>query len=168
MLRVYPDEYCHVEEATGMKRDQIIAICVFILGAVYFGLALNLKPPIMRQSVGPEVFPMGIAVAMMLCAVWLFIASMRSKEPDRPPQPQNPDRMSMLTIFLGLLGYGLLLDILGYFVTTVAFLVSTIAVLESVRNHWLRTIVVSLATSFALFWLFDGWLGITLPTGVII
>ena len=151
-----------------MKRDHIIAVSVFVLGAVYCVLALNLKPPIMRQSVGPEVFPIGIALGLMVCAVWLFVEATRSREPDRELEPRDPDYWSMGAVFAGLLGYGLLLDRLGYFTTTVVFLVFTIAALETGHKHWLRTIVVAVATSYGVFFLFDELLGITLPSGFII
>lgn len=111
---------------------------------------------------------MGIAISLMVCAVWLFIESLRSNKPEPELEPRNPDYRSMGVVFIGLLGYGLLLNILGYFVTTVAFLVLTIAALETGRSHWLRTILVSIVTSFAVFWVFDGWLGVTLPSGFII
>lgn len=152
----------------GMKLDQVIAVCVFILGAFYFWLALNVKPPIMRQSVGPEVFPIGIALCLTACSVWLFIQSTLSDDPRPVLEPRNPDVRSVGAMFAGLLGYGLLLDRLGYFTTTVAFLILTIAALETGRNHWPRTIVVALASSFSVYWIFDEWLGITLPSGFLL
>lgn len=151
-----------------MKLDQIIAICVFILGAVYFYLALNLQPPMMREAVGPNVFPIGVALAIMASAVWLFVASLLSDEPPEELEPRDPDYRAMAAIFVGLLLYGLLLDTLGYFVTTVAFLIFTIAALETGRSHWLRTILVSVTTSYAVFLVFDSWLGVILPAGPII
>lgn len=151
-----------------MKLDQIIAICMFILGAVYFWLALNVRQPIMREAVGPGAFPIGVSLAIMACAVWLFIQALLSDEPEVELEPRDPDYQSMGAIFVGLLGYGLLLNTLGYFVTTVAFLVLTIATLETGRSHWLRTILVAVVTSYAVFLVFDGWLGVTLPSGFIL
>lgn len=151
-----------------MKLDQIIAVCMFILGAIYLWLALTVRQPIMREAVGPGAFPTGVAVAIMLCAVWLFIQALLSDEPKEELEPRDPDYTAMGAVFAGLLGYGLLLNILGYFVTTVAFLVLTIAALETGRSHWLRTILISVTTSYAVFLVFDSWLGVTLPSGFIL
>lgn len=146
-----------------IKLDQAIAIVFLIVGAGYLWMALDLKPPIMRQAIGPEVFPIAIAIAMMGCGVWLFVEALRDNSPPATLEPVDPDRVSLMAAFGALLAYALLLGTLGFIVTTAIFLLGTIAVLETSREHWPRTVLVSVVASVVIFLVFDSLLGVTLP-----
>ena len=149
------------------KVDCILAGVIFAIGALYLWAASKLPPSVIRQVVGPDVFPTGIAFGMMLSAIWLWAESGVRERRDSPPEPATPDYRLLAITLAALLVYALLLQPLGYVPATILFVVVLVTVLESDRRYRWQNAAASAVLAVLIFYLFNYVLGIRLPVGLL-
>jgi putative tricarboxylic transport membrane protein len=73
-------------------------------------------------------------------------------------------RFSLVYTVLVLVGYGLVLDLLGYLITT--FLVMFALFYDRAANRFLPSVLASLLTVVATYLIFETWLRVQLPRGI--
>lgn len=106
---------------------------------------------------GPSFFPRVVAVPMGLFALFLVI------KPDADPVWFRwPQVLAQLMTLGVLVGYPLLIEPVGYPIST---LVATMLLARILGATWLHALVLGLAVGFGLFFLFDIFFGLPLPTG---
>jgi putative tricarboxylic transport membrane protein len=102
------------------------------------------------------------AVLTVLSLIWLGQISFQSV--GGIPGDFIPDRkgsLRLISIFAALVACTLLLNPLGFSLTTLAFLVFLLCMLG--RPSLLLTVIIALAGSFGVSYIFQHWLGVLLP-----
>jgi putative tricarboxylic transport membrane protein len=145
-------------------------------GAVAFALALLavvgiaawqvvlIPVPPSFTAVGPTVMPAAVVAVLALLALAYLVQGLRGRSPDKlhdeteGPLPGRLRRAGWLT--LGLLSILLLTPYAGIGAAGVAAFVLVARAFDS--NRWLRDLLIAIATSFSLWYLFDRLLGVKL------
>lgn len=149
-----------------MKRPHQITGAVLILfAAVIARQALRLEF-FTKLGPGPGFFPFWLCVLLaLLSAIMVYQATFRPTDP--MPKDFFPSRHGSLriaAIALAVAGMVVLLKPLGLRLTALLFLVFLLFVLGRVRP--IVTVLVALAGSFGVFYVFDSLLKVPLPVGV--
>lgn len=149
----------------GMKRlDQMAAIVLLALSAYVIAQALRM-PQWVEFAPGYGFFPFWLGVLMAtLSALLLVDAVRRPAAQDEPnPFPKGTALLAVLGAMAVLVGYALLLETLGYILTTllsVAFLMGVVQ-----RDRWQTTLLTAVVVTGMLYVIFQVLLGIRLPAG---
>ena len=129
-----------------------VAVCIFarrLPAQTGFGL-------------GPAFLPFWTGIVLAACGLWLCARAAVDAEVS---WPSSRGFARAASGFVLLLLYTLALQPVGYLISTAAFLVITILLLERVRP--IRAFVVGIASAAFLFLIFRVWLRLPLPSGVL-
>lgn len=150
-----------------MKKANIItALCFFGFALWAFCETFTFKK-FKNVPVGPEVFPRALAVALMICAVALIIANLRTTKENSAPAPslslKNPWMRHALYGTLAIAAYALLWERISFLLATppVIFFLSWLMG----KREWGKMALVSILATVAIFLVFKYLLGITMPMG---
>lgn len=150
-----------------MRRPYQVAGGVFLLLAGFVAVeALRLRY-YTSLGPGPGFFPFWLALLFGgLALVLLLQATLGPAEP-RPADfaADRPGYLRMGAVVLALLAITFLLDVLGFRVTMFLMFAGLLPVLG--RQGVLYTLAVALAGSAGVFHVFDRWLKVSLPTGIL-
>jgi len=149
-----------------MKRPYQIAGTVLLLLAAFIAWeALKLKF-YTHLGPGPGFFSFWLALLLgVLAALMIFQATFRPADP--MPEGFFPSRRGFLkmgAILLALAATAALMETLGFRLTMFGVFLFLLCILG--RPNWVITLLVSAAGSFGVFYLFDRWLRVPLPTGL--
>lgn len=143
--------------------DKIAAILLCGLAIGVFLVSRDFTGGITR-SIGPAFFPRSIMAALAALAVVQFVAAFRSSEPRTVTISSKAiERVLIPTVFL--IGYVLLLPVLGFFLITLLFLI-TFMYYSGVQKFRI-SIPLAVVISIVLQNTFVGFLQVPLPTGVL-
>ncbi|MGH2372204.1 MAG: tripartite tricarboxylate transporter TctB family protein [bacterium] len=151
-----------------MRRAEIAAAVALALGAgVLVRQALRL--PIAWSGVGPGAgfFPFWLAVGVGICAAVLVVKSLRgnpakSSEAFIPPGAWKPLLVVILPI-VAIIGF---IDYLGIYIGGALYLAGYMWLVG--RHRWAMIVPVSILIPLALFFLFERWFLLPMPTGSIL
>lgn len=136
------------------------ASAIFLLIGVFFIVeSRKIAATSYGSNVGPDIFPIGLGILLILLSIKLFIETAQRKQEERGGE--KPDYKRFLIIFGAAVLYIVLLEPLGYVITTFLFLVIGFQVLE--KGGWLKTLVIAAAFSFGVYYIFVGLLQGSLP-----
>jgi len=151
-----------------MLERSVLAVLVAISGLYLWG-ATEIKVPMISDPVGPRVFPMMIAVGLVIaCTVLLFQtqvfrrrapATEVSVAPRRSHEPVAVAVMVLTALYFGLF------EILGYAIATSLYL--SILTLYLRRGHATSNVIISVLFSFVTYGVFTRLLAVRLPSGVL-
>jgi len=111
---------------------------------------------------GPGAWPFLLAIAIALLGGWLVFRP----QPSTKVALKGAPRWGGLAMALGtLFGYVLILEWLGYIVTTVLLLFVQLHWVENQR--WTKSLFISLLGAAISFLLFGLWLKVPLPSGIL-
>jgi putative tricarboxylic transport membrane protein len=151
-----------------MKRaDQVTGI-VLLIFSLTLAVESSRMPLMVGATTGPGFLPLLLAIFMGALSVSILVSALRRPEGVDPEVtwPRGRGRFWIIVIFAALLAYTFLITILGYVLSTFAFMLLVVWLLGSYRWYW--TVVVSLCISVGLYVVFRLWLGMPLPTGLLI
>jgi len=103
-----------------------------------------------------------IGAIMTLSKKFSKPASMSDHSADRPFL--RLPKFALVYTVLILVGYGLVIDLLGYLITT--FLVMFALFYDRAANRFLPSVLASLLTVISTYLLFETWLRVQLPRGI--
>ncbi len=107
-------------------------------------------------------FTMSLAIGALSAALLVSILRGRAEIPDKPVfQPGGRSRVFIVVALL--MGYVLLIELLGYVFSTFLYLVATIIFLR--RERIFSAVLVSCGLTIFLYAIFRLWLKSPLPTG---
>ena len=116
---------------------------------------------------GPAFLPFWLGVLLAVFATILLVSAWRSQATEKDNNSIFPGKQALFAIVLvlvGLAGYILLIEVLGYLVDTLLFIVFLMKAVE--REKWPLTLMVAVGTTAALFITFQFLLQITLPSNM--
>lgn len=158
------------------SRDARAGIVAAVLGAVYLAAAFAIEPdPSTTSVVGPQVAPMVIGAATLVCAVALIVQAVRSgddaraqpetTEGDSPPRAaglRGLGERQVLVTFVIFGAYIVAFIPLGFLLSTFLFLVVMTTYVE--RHKLLRNCIFGAVFSPAVYVLFNYGLQVQLPS----
>ncbi|MDI7258516.1 MAG: tripartite tricarboxylate transporter TctB family protein [Thermodesulfobacteriota bacterium] len=149
-----------------MKRGIIVVSIVLMVLAMFGMIQASLFETTMKLGVGVSFLPFWMSALLMFLALILLINVLRGREKCEDKPVFNKEGI-LKTVFLAivLIFYLILLEILGYFVSTFLFFFITIFILN--RSHIIRITFWAAMFTFLLFAVFKWWLKSPLPTGLI-
>ena len=125
----------------------VVAILYLLLGRGY--------PLDTLAAPGPGIFPLAAGVALLLVAVWQFVAAGRGRA-EAPPRRRAPRLMAVVLVI-----YAAVLPTLGFVLASFALVV--IAARLMGLPGWWRPAVLGACVALAARVVFVTWLGVPLP-----
>ena len=145
------------------KYDKFLTIGLFILEAFYFLLIKQLPPKAARYP----YFVLGLMVFLtLLLAINTFIIKPKNSEEDKEEDQFKGNLYGQFFLIMALSAvYVILIDIIGFFVTTAIYLFVTMVTLKS-SIKW--SIVVSILFPVFLYLIFVSFLKVPVPRGFLL
>ena len=145
------------------KYDKFLTIGLFILEAFYFILIKQLPPKAARYP----YFVLGLMVFLtLLLAINTFIIKPKNSEEDKEEDQFKGNLYGQFFLIMALSAvYVILIDIIGFFVTTAIYLFVTMVTLKS-SIKW--SIVVSILFPVFLYLIFVSFLKVPVPKGFLL
>ncbi|MGB2894183.1 MAG: tripartite tricarboxylate transporter TctB family protein [Albidovulum sp.] len=137
-----------------MASDRIFGLVVVIGALAYFAGALSIQTSFLSDPLGPRAFPIGIAVASLLCG--LTILARPDAEPDWPGRPAW---LSMGVALAVLVAYAYSVVPFGFLVPTA---IASAAIGYLIEPKAAQSAVMGVTLSVILFVLFKYGLGLGL------
>ena len=145
------------------KYDKFLTIGLFILEAFYFLLIKQLPPKAARYP----YFVLGLMVFLtLLLAINTFLIKPKNSEEDKEEDQFKGNLYGQFFLIMALSAvYVILIDIIGFFVTTAIYLFVTMLALKS-NIKW--SIVVSILFPIFLYLIFVSFLKVPVPRGFLL
>ena len=145
------------------KYDKFLTIGLFILEAFYFLLIKQLPPKAARYP----YFVLGLMVFLtLLLAINTFLIKPKNTEENKEEDQFKGNLYGQFFLVIALSTvYVILIDIIGFFVTTAIYLFVTMVVLKS-NIKW--SIVVSIIFPIFLYLIFVSFLKVPVPRGFLL
>ena len=145
------------------KYDKFLTIGLFILEAFYFLLIKQLPPKAARYP----YFVLGLMVFLtLLLAINTFLIKPKNTEENKEEDQFKGNLYGQFFLVIALSAvYVILIDIIGFFVTTAIYLFVTMIVLKS-NIKW--NIVVSIVFPIFLYLVFVSFLKVPIPSGFLL
>ena len=145
------------------KYDKFLTIGLFILEAFYFLLIKQLPPKAARYP----YFVLGLMVFLtLLLAINTFLIKPKNTEENKEEDQFKGNLYGQFFLVIALSAvYVILIDIIGFFVTTAIYLFVTMVILKS-NIKW--SIVVSIVFSIFLYLVFVSFLKVPVPRGFLL
>ncbi|MFZ5633544.1 MAG: tripartite tricarboxylate transporter TctB family protein [Bacillota bacterium] len=144
--------------------NRVAAVIVFVLGLVVgvAGLKFSLTS---EFGPGPGFWPAWLSVAWLALALVWFVETYRKKEDKVPFYSSSVEMKRLTTILLIFLVYVILLGVIGFLPATLLFLFTVLYLFE--KRPLVGSIINSVIISVGLFLLFDTFLKVDLPKGLL-
>ncbi|MBD1382824.1 tripartite tricarboxylate transporter TctB family protein [Metabacillus arenae] len=139
--------------------DRYAGILFLLIGAFFIFESRKISDSSYGSNVGPDIFPIGLGIVLILLSIRLLFETMKYRKEGK--KESKLDYKRFLVIFVAALLYVLLLEPLGYIMTTFLFLIIGFQVIE--RGRWLKSIVIAAVFSFGVYYLFVEILQGSLP-----
>jgi putative tricarboxylic transport membrane protein len=110
---------------------------------------------------GVGFLPFGLCIVLIFFSVALIISRWKKGIPAPSWSPRAWLRPLLAVVILGL--YALVIETLGFPLTTFIFLLIWIGVIE--RIHWLKMVSISIGVTVGLYLIFSVFLGVPVPMG---
>ncbi len=111
---------------------------------------------------GPGFLPFGLALCLVILSLALILKSWKSNVSPVPFWPKRTWLRPLLGVVIFIL-YALVIQRLGFILSTLLFLIIWMRLIERVR--WQRLIGISIGTTGALYFIFVFFLEVPLPMG---
>ena len=159
-----------------MKQDRVIGLILVAFSGLMYYQASQL-PPAMFGTLGADVFPKILFVLLALAGVILFIQGMTKKAtPGKPVQGAASDSKAqprgvafyrnVIIGFASFMGYVILMDYLGYVISTLIFLPVLMWILgPKTKKSAVTIVLVTLGLTYGMQYGFANILKVFLPEG---
>ncbi|MBM6617078.1 tripartite tricarboxylate transporter TctB family protein [Bacillus suaedaesalsae] len=139
--------------------DRYTSLVFLIIGAAFVIESNGISQSAYGSNVGPDIFPKILGVLLILLSLRLFYETFQYAK--NQEKREKLDYQRFLIIFIAAILYAFLLESLGYVITTFLFLIVGFQAME--RGSWTKTLLISAAFSFGVYYLFVEVLNGSLP-----
>ena len=139
--------------------DQFASLLFLLFGAAFLYESMKISDSAYGSSVGPAIFPMGLGIVLILLSIRLFWETRKYVAANG--KAQKLDYKRFLMILGGAVLYGLLMEPLGYVLTTFLFLTVGFQVMD--RGGWWKSLLIAACFSMGVYYVFVEVLEGTLP-----
>ncbi|WP_417330574.1 tripartite tricarboxylate transporter TctB family protein [Halomonas cupida] len=153
-----------------ITKDRALALAMLIMVAILYVESGNIRPPTSWQTYGSAMFPQILLGVIAILSVLILLRSLfnskSSQAHERRTAMQWLKKNGVVLSLFALFGlYALVLPVLGYLVSTMAFMVASLALLLGVdtRRKWIINLGVSVTLASLIYVTFHFGLNIWLP-----
>ena len=153
-----------------LSRDGFGGLVTLAGSLVLFALTLDLKDnPLV--PIGPGFYPRIVLGISAVLGLALFVSDFldQRKRTQAPPPTKGPAlNYTLVAINFAIFGlYVIALPYAGFRIATFAYVAAANALLSPPKTagHWVRVVVLALATAFLTHLLFESYLSVLLPRG---
>jgi putative tricarboxylic transport membrane protein len=154
--------------------ERTASVIMTVVSVAYLAGAYLLIPvPMIKQQVGPAVFPRAVGFLLLLisvCNLYVQFKGMVKEDEARAVIIGAEDKvetkadLKLMGIILALMAaYAVTFETLGYPITTFVVFIAGALVLD--RKHMVRDVIIAIISSFGMFYVFTKLLHVTLPAG---
>lgn len=154
--------------------ERTASVVMTAFSAAYLAGAFLLIPiPMIKQQVGPAVFPKAVGFLLLgisLCNLFIQFKGIAKEDEARAVIIGAEDKVEtkadfkLMGIMIALMiAYALLFNPLGYAITTLLIFMTGVLILD--RKHIPRDLFVGLVGSFGMYFVFTKLLKVALPAG---
>jgi putative tricarboxylic transport membrane protein len=157
------------------REERFASFVVAAFSIAYFVGAFLIPVPPLKQQLGPDAFPKGIGVVMLILSAVYVIQQLRGgvKEDEgraaiigAEEKVQGRINLKRIGFILVLMAfYAFVFERLGYAIST--FVVFMAGVIYLDRRHLVRDGIVAVISSFVLYFVFTSVLRVQLPGGLL-
>ena len=138
----------------------------FIFGTIYFLLTINTDRATVGNPLAPLVFPVIVAVGLIILGLYLIISEVLKKKMFERKQQRGASEIYQLRLIIftciSALLYALLFEKTGYVISTIIFIGSILFLLRGVKK-WKSNCTIAFVFSVGIYVVFVNALGIPLP-----
>ncbi len=148
-----------------MNANMVVGAVAVIVGAAYLLQALHIPKATIGNPWAPMLFPLGLGVLMVVLGAYLFISTWIKEKRFSTGERKPPDRdflKLMAGTIVACIAYAFLFDRAGFVVSTLLFL-GSILFLVNGRKAWVTNLIVDMAFTFIIWYVFTDVLKISLP-----
>ncbi|PAE29033.1 hypothetical protein CHI07_10715 [Paenibacillus sp. 7884-2] len=139
-----------------------LALLLAILAACYLLFSFRL-PDYPYVPVDSDAVPITLGFILLLLSIFLYFSKDESKQEERKlPKGETQVILSVLGFVIL---YVFFFEIIGFVLTTALFIFFNSLFLGF--KKWLPNVIVSLALPLSIYFLFDSFLQISLPSGIL-
>jgi putative tricarboxylic transport membrane protein len=129
--------------------DRYASILFFLLGVGFMWQSTTISTSAYGSNVGPNIFPIGLGLLLILLSIRLFFEAVKSKD---SKVGEKLDYKKFLMIFVAALLYVYFFEDIGYIMGTFLFLLFSFQVME--KGKLLKDIFISGLFSVGVYVLF--------------
>ncbi|MFD2371480.1 tripartite tricarboxylate transporter TctB family protein [Brevibacillus sp. GCM10020057] len=141
--------------------DRVGSILFALIGALFVVESRSISASAYGSEVGPNIFPFGLGIILILISLRLFWESLKQKTSRAAAAGERRNYRRFILILLATVLYVCLLEPLGYVIATFLFLAFAFRVMGS--SSIAKTLVVALAFSASVYYVYVYLLKGTLP-----
>ena len=152
------------------RNDRLIGLAVLVLGVLMVFRAFTLDFPEFANDPGPVFMPKVIGFLLILCAIGLLVWPQQPEEKKdaESVHKKKENQLKMVITAVSLVIYAVLINFLGFFISTVLFLSFLTWFLSEVKNK--KVVILSVTSGLiittTIFIVFEKLLSIILPKGI--
>ncbi len=139
--------------------DRYANVILLLVGFLFILESMDLSTSSYGSAVGASVFPIGLGGVLMVLSIFNLYQSYRVQKTDRPKEKLQYKRF--LIILAALLLYALLLEPLGYVISTFLFLLTGFQTME--KGKMWSSIGISGCIALGVYFVYVGLMSGTLP-----
>lgn len=161
------------------NKNLVAGAFIFVFAIIFYILSFNIQLTNIDTLVGSRFFPQAVTILMMICSALLIIESLvknkRNKESGKTDmtnqeteveEGQKPNYKNTILVFTSLGIYVILLDKIGFMISTVIYLASQMFILESKeKRNPVKYIIISIITTIVVYYAFTKGFSLMLPRG---
>ncbi|MCX7781141.1 MAG: tripartite tricarboxylate transporter TctB family protein [Negativicutes bacterium] len=130
--------------------DRYASIVFLVLGVALFFYSQTLTAASAGAAIGPKELPMFLAVALVILSIINLVQAIRSKVPDK--KETGLEYKKFFIILVSLLLYALLIEPLGYVISTFIFLFVGFQTME--KGEYLKSALIAAAFAGGIYYLY--------------
>lgn len=146
------------------RTDKVTAIVIAMCTIVYLIGARSLKF-LEEFGPGPGFFPVLLGLTMLCLCIAYYFLTVKSADSLQPEPFKKADLLRPAGIVTVLVVAALVLEYLGFLITVFLLVLALLIIFE--RYNAVRGIVLALAISAGFYLLFNTWLRVSLPQGIL-
>ncbi|NDI37119.1 tripartite tricarboxylate transporter TctB family protein [Chengkuizengella sediminis] len=142
-----------------------VSIVIFLLSTLYLFYSYQIEPSPFAK-IDADIMPKGLGYLLLILSVLLFIENKEETEQEKAKRSLTKQEVGLLLlIVLFVLGYILLLEIIGFIIMTILFLTATSRLLGYTK--WIRMLIIFVIFTLVIYFSFNELLGLSLPSGIL-
>ena len=151
-----------MEKAPASRLEPFFVFILLVLGLAISVISWGYGFGSLRQP-GPGLYPFFIGVAIAVFSLFILIAELRSGTSKAPLDKASARTLALMTLTFCL--WIVAMPVLGYVVVT---MLATVAFCKIMKlEGWRKPLAVSAGTALFIYALFDLWLYVDLPRGLL-
>lgn len=149
-------------------KNKIEGTVITIVGALFIIFATRIKNPQLANDPGPQLFPYISGIGLVLFGILLLILPKRLFQKDNEKDKPDPAAVKRAILLFGyILLYLIMLYFFGFLISTPVLLFFANGVIGNIKKKYISRTLFSIVITAIIYLLFESFLHVMLPPGVL-